>query len=129
MIKGGGGAIVCAILGMIVGTRIPKKTELSLRLMAAEPVVLHVDGFGFVLYDGVIRKSNCGGVITLYGRFGMRPTHLDKGMTKLDHGFGADEDASNLGFGAEDITNLIIWATVITGPFLVGTGVSSEIMM
>ena len=101
----------------------------SLSFVAAEPVVLHVDGFGFVLDDGVIYKSNCGGVITLDGRFGIRTTHLDKGMTKLDHGFGADEEASNLGFGAEDITNLIIWATVITGPFLVGTGVSSEIMM
>ena len=30
----------------------------------------------------------------------MRPTHLDKGLTKLDHGFGADEEAINFGFGS-----------------------------
>ena len=30
---------------------------------------------------------------------------------------------------AEDITNLMIWVTVRTGPLLVGTGVSSERMM
>ena len=46
--------------------------------------------FGFVLDDGVISKSICGGVITLDGRFGLRPTHIDKGMTKMDHGFGVD---------------------------------------
>ena len=97
--------------------------------MAAEPVVLDVDGFGFVLDDGVISKSNCGGVITLDGRFGLRPTDIDKGMMNLDHGFGADEEARNFSFGAEDITNLIIWATVRTGLFLVGTWVSSDIMM
>ena len=30
----------------------------------------------------------------------MRPTHLDKGLMKLDHGFGADEEAINFGFGS-----------------------------
>ena len=87
--------------------------------MAAEPVVLDFDGFGFVLDDGVISTSICGGVITLDGGFGLRPTHIDKGMTKMDHGFGVDEEASNFGFGEEDVTNLIIWVTVRTGLFLV----------
>ena len=67
---------------------------------AAKPVVLHVHGFGFALDDGVISNPNCGGVITLKWIFGMRPTHLDKGMTKLDHGFGADEEARYSGFGS-----------------------------
>ena len=34
-----------------------------------------------------------------------------------------------LALAAEDITNLMIWATVRTEPLLVGTGVSSESMM
>ena len=34
------------------------------------------------------------------GRFGLRTTNLDKGQTKLYHGFGADEEASNFGFGS-----------------------------
>ena len=82
-----------------MGTRIPKKPELTLSFTAEEPVVLHVHSFGFVLDDGVIINPNCGGVITLDGIFGMRPTHLYTGLTNLDHGFGADEEARNFGFG------------------------------
>ena len=63
-----------------------------------EPVVLHVHGFGFTLDDGVIINPNCGGVIKLDGRFGMRPTHINRGLTKLDYGFGVDEEARNFGF-------------------------------
>ena len=66
---------------------------------AAKTVVLHVDGFGFAMDDGVIRNPKCGGVFTLDDRFGVSPTYLDKGQTKLDHGFGADEEARNFGFG------------------------------
>ena len=117
------------IIGKVVGTRSPKTLELILSFMAVEPVVLHVDGFGFVLDDGVISKSNCGGIITLNGIFCLRPTHIDKGMTKLDRGFSADEEARNFVFGAEEIIVLIIWGALRTGPFLVGTGVSSESMM
>ena len=40
------------------------------------------------------------GVITLDGRFTLRSNHLNKGLTKLDHGFGADEKARNFGFGS-----------------------------
>ena len=36
----------------------------------------------------------------MYGRFGLRPTHIDKGLTKLDYGFDAYEEASNFGFGS-----------------------------
>ena len=96
VIKGGGD--FCAIIGKIVGTRSPPKPELTLSFMAAEPVVLHVHGFGFELDDGVISNPRCGGVITLDGIFVLRPNHLHKGMTKLDHGFGADEEASYFGF-------------------------------
>ena len=71
-----------------------------MRFAAAEPVVLYVYGFGLTLDESVISNNNCSGVITLDGRFGMSPTHLNKGLTKLDHGFGADEEASNFGFGS-----------------------------
>ena len=90
--------VFCAIIGKIVGTRSPKEPELTRSFAAAEPVVLHVHGFGFALDDSVLSNLNCGGVITLDGRFGLRTTHLDKGLTKLDHGFGADEEAVNFGF-------------------------------
>ena len=62
-------------------------------------MVLHVYGFGFAFDDDVNRNTNCSTVITLYGRFGLRPTHLNKDLTNLDHGFGADEEAINFGFG------------------------------
>ena len=96
MIKGGGD--FCAIIGKIVGTRSPKERELTLSFTAAEPVVLHVHGFGFALDDGAVSNTNCGEVITLYGRLGLSSNHLNKGLTKLDHGFGADEEAIKFGF-------------------------------
>ena len=88
----------CDIISKIVGIRSPKEPELTLSFTSAEPVVLHVHGFGFALDDGVISNTNCSGVIILYGRFGLIPTHLDKGPTKLDYGFGADKEVSNFGF-------------------------------
>ena len=96
MIKGG--VIFCAIVGKIVGTRIPKELELTLSFTAAEPVLMHVYGFGFALYDGVVSNPKCSGVIKPDRRFGMMPTHLDKVLMKMDHGFGADEEAIKFGF-------------------------------
>ena len=98
MIKGG--VIFCAIIGNIVGTRSAKEPELALSFTAAESVVLHVHCFGFELYDCVIGNPNCSVVITLYGRFRLRPTYIYKGLTKLDHVFGADKDTRNSGFGS-----------------------------
>ena len=89
-----------AIIGNIVGTRSPKEPELALSFASAEPVVLHVHGFGLTLDYGVIRNTKYSGVITLDGIFGMGPTHIDKVLTKLDHGFGADEESRNFGFGS-----------------------------
>ena len=89
-----------AIIGNIFGTRSQKELELVLSFAVGQPMVLHVHGFGLTLDDGVISKTNYSGVITLGGIFGMRPTHLDKGLTKLDHGFGAYEDARNFSFGS-----------------------------
>ena len=65
-----GGVVFCAIIGHIVGTRIPKEPELALSFAEADPVVLHVHGFGLLLDYGVIFNTNCSGVITLYGSFG-----------------------------------------------------------
>ena len=92
--------VFCAIIGKIVGTRIPKEPELTLSCTEAEPVVLYVHGFGFALDYGVIINTNCSGVIALGGIFGLRSTHIGKGPTKLYHGFGANEEAINLGFGS-----------------------------
>ena len=81
------GVVFCAIVGKIVGTRSPEKPELALCFTEAEPVVLHVYGFDFTLDDGVISNHNCGGFITLDGRFGLRPTHIDKSLKNPDHFF------------------------------------------
>ena len=92
--------IFCAIIGKIVGTRRPKEPELTLSFTVAEPVILHLHGFGFALDDGVSSNNNCSGVIIIDSIFGLRPTHIYKVLTKLDHGFGAYEEAINFGFGS-----------------------------
>ena len=81
------------------GNQDPKKPEIYLSFTASEPVVLHVNGFGFSLDVGVIINPNCGEVITLDGIFETRPTHLNKGIMNLDLGFGVDEESRNFGFG------------------------------
>ena len=107
MIKGG--VIFGAIIVKIVGTRSPKEPELTLSFATVEPVVLRVHGFGITLDDGFIRNTNHSGVIALDGRSGLRPTHINKVLTNLDHGFGTDEEARNFGFGSrghEKLDNL-----------------------
>ena len=63
-------------------------------------MVLHVHSFGLTLDDCVLINTNCSAVITLDGVFGMSSTHLDKGLTKPDHGFGSDGEANNFVFGS-----------------------------
>ena len=94
------GVIFGAVIGKIVRARSPKETEFTLSFAAVEPVVLRVHGFGITLDDGFIRNTNHSGVIALDGRSGLRPTHLNKVLTNLDHGFGTDEEARNFGFGS-----------------------------
>ena len=65
-----------------------------------ELVILHVHGFCLMLDDGFISNTKCIGFIALDGIFGMRPNHINKGLTNLGHGFGTDEEARNFGFGS-----------------------------
>ena len=46
------------IVGNIIGTRILKEPKLELSFAAAEPVVLHVRGFGFTFDYGVVINTN-----------------------------------------------------------------------
>ncbi len=58
------------VIGEIIGTFVPIETELSLEFATSEPMYSHADHFDAACDDGVINKSNCGGVVCLYGRFG-----------------------------------------------------------
>ena len=71
------GVLFGAVIGKIVRARNPKETELTLSFAAAEPVVLHVHGFGLVLNDGVVSYTHGSRFIALGGGFRLRPNHFD----------------------------------------------------
>ena len=48
------------IVGKIGYAWLPLDEELAASGMFADPVEMHVDGFGALLFDGVICKSNSG---------------------------------------------------------------------
>ena len=50
----------CVIVGKVGYAWLPVDKELAAAGAVADPVEAHVDGFGALLFDGVICKSNCG---------------------------------------------------------------------
>ena len=52
--------IFCVIVGNIGNDWLPVDEELSAAGTVADPVETHVDGFGALLFDGVICKSDSG---------------------------------------------------------------------
>ena len=57
----------CVIVGQIGYSGLPVDEELAAAGAVADPVEAHVDGFGALLFDGVICKSNTGWVFYLHG--------------------------------------------------------------
>jgi hypothetical protein len=59
------------VFGMVVTesfwTGPPIDEELVLADMVFDPLKLHVDGFRSFLFDCVVRKANCSGVVGLHG--------------------------------------------------------------
>ena len=52
--------MLCVIIINIGYAWLSVDEELDAADMAADPVETHVDGFGAILFDGVIGKSDCG---------------------------------------------------------------------
>ena len=86
-----GGMVFCAIISNIFRARSPKEAGLTLSFAAADPVVLHVHGFGLVSNDGVVGYTHGSIVTTLDGGFRLRPTHFDECISQRNHGLGTDE--------------------------------------
>ena len=52
--------MLCVIVGKIGYACLPEDKELDAAVKVADPVEMHVNGFGELLFDGVICKSNGG---------------------------------------------------------------------
>ena len=61
---------------------------------------MHVNGLHFFVYDGFVGNARGCGVVSLDGRLGLRPAHLNEGLAEGDHFFGADEERSKFEFGS-----------------------------
>ena len=60
------------VVRFVGGTRAPVDEKLAKERTVLEPVVVHVDGFGALLFDGVVGESSAGGIIGLDGSDGLR---------------------------------------------------------
>ena len=72
----------------------PTTSKLALGLVASESVETHVHGFDSTWNDGVVANADGGGVISLDGRFGLRPTHFNKGLAHRHHFLGGNEECT-----------------------------------
>ncbi len=88
------GGVIC----FVGGSWSPVVAELSLGLATTEPPQAHVHGFHFLCNDGFVRNTQCCGVVRLYGRFWLRPSHFNKGVAQRDHFFGTDVETGKFGF-------------------------------
>jgi len=53
------------IIGMVGTARSPKNVKLALLDMILDPIKMHVDGFGLLLFHGVIGNAAGGTVVSL----------------------------------------------------------------
>jgi len=53
------------VIGTIGAARMPKNVELALADPVANPIKSHVDGFGLLLFDGVIGNAASSAVVCL----------------------------------------------------------------
>ena len=80
-----------AVVAPIVLTTVPIIFELSLGLMALEPVVSHLYWFSLFWDDCIVCKSNISWVVSLDGRSWLRPDHFDEGLLKTYDLFRCEE--------------------------------------
>ena len=67
--------------------------EVFLGVAASEPPEAHVHGFEHLVHHGLVGDACGSGVVSLNGRGGLRPAHLDESVTEEYHGLGAYEEA------------------------------------
>jgi len=57
--------VLCEVIGPIADTRLPKNVELALSHLVEYPIKAHVNGFGALLFNGVIGNAAGCAVVSL----------------------------------------------------------------
>jgi len=61
----GGGMVFGEVISMVGAARAPKNVELALADPGVDPIKMHVNGFGLLLFHGVIGNAAGGAVVSL----------------------------------------------------------------
>ena len=77
-----GWIVIGALVGQVLGTRIPIVVELILVLIAAEPVETHVHQLGVSGHYGVVCDTSCHQIIGLERSSRLISTHFNEGFVQ-----------------------------------------------
>jgi hypothetical protein len=112
-----GGVVLCDVVCKVGSSSAPVSAKLLLVGPTAQPVKIHVRGFGSFGLDGDGDNAKGGGVVGLYGHGWLGMAHVYEEVA-LRNGFMCIYVECAL--AAEDITALMICEMVRTAPLLVG---------
>ena len=102
----------------------PVVAEVFLVVAASEPPETHVHGFGHLVHHDLVGHACGSGVVSLNGRRGLRPAHLEESVLRGIMALAQMKRPESSASAAEDMTFLMIWAIVRTGPLREGRGCS-----
>jgi hypothetical protein len=77
-----GGMMLGEVVSKVFASGFPEDVELALEDAVADPVVSHVHVAGFVLLDGIVGETGCGGVIGLNRCSWLRIPHVLEGLAQ-----------------------------------------------
>ena len=89
----------CVVITEILAAWAPVNEELPLLRSILDPIKAHIDGFGAFLLDGIVGKTDGGGVVDLHwGRRLWMPEFGECGSNR-DGLLSIDVGGANFGFG------------------------------
>ena len=92
------GEVLGVVIAPVIGAGRPKETKLALRFSTTKPVKAQVHRLEALGDDGVVDDTVGRRVVCLDGRRALGPAHLDQRLAQRNHGPGALEESTELGF-------------------------------
>jgi len=88
------------IVSFVRGTQSPEDVILALTNMVANPIEMHVNGFGPFLFDVVIGNSSGCGVVSLYWCGGLGVAQFLEGNVQRTSMLGIEEQGTKFSFSS-----------------------------
>ena len=93
------GVMFGSIISHIGNSGSPIVTKFIQQIQTADPVEVHVNGFGAFGNDDIVCDSSRGHFFCLEGRLWLGPTHFYESLVDGDHLLGGEEEGRKFRFG------------------------------